>query len=204
MQLSYGSDSEWDALVYGESHPATVNFLQSQFTNFGSILNDAGRSFMEKGRAVFDHFNGANAIRFAREAVKSVVGIFDVPRIHALSTLTDLQGCNDLMQRWVMANPVVRQKYFDQRVDGYSDTFTNIHSKDIGESHYDYRRVMDGIAVFDAEGDWTCTEYVEDLLEGDRDLIFEEQLDLQRTWSAMEIIMAIGKEDPTSSTGGTL
>lgn len=204
MELSYGSDAEWDALVYGQSHPNTVNFLQNQFNNFGSMLNDAGRAFMERGRSAFEHFNGANAIRFAREAVKTVQGIFEVQRIRELSTLSDMTGCNDIMQRWVMANPVVRQKYFDQKLDGYSDTFTNIHGMDIGAQHYDYRRAMDGIAVFDSEGDWKITEYVENLVEGDRDLIFEEQIDIHRTWSAMEVIMAIGKDDPTSSTGGKL
>ena len=60
------------------------------------------------------------------------------------------------------------------------------------------------LAVFDSEGDWKITEYVENLVEGDRDLIFEEQIDIHRTWSAMEVIMAIGKDDPTSSTGGKL
>ena len=204
MELSYGSASEWDALVYGQSNPSTVNFLQNQFNTVTNMLTDAGRQFMDRGKAAFDYFNGANAIRFAREAVKSVKGMFEVYQIGQLKTIDEMRNSNDIMQRWVMANPNIRQRYFDQKLDGYSDTFTNVHSFDIGESHYDYRRVMDGIAVFDDEGNWKITEYVEPLLEGDRDLLFGEQLDIQRTWSAMDVLVALGNDDPTSPDGGKL
>lgn len=204
MLLTHGSSSAWDSLLYGENNPQTVSFLQNQIASVGSVLTNAGREFMDRSRAAFDHFNGSEAMRFAREAVRSVQGMFEVPRIRQLFTVEDFTKATDIMQRWVMANPNVRNRYFDQRIDGYSDTYQNVHGTDIKEKHYDYRRVMDGIIEFNEEDGWKSTEYVEPLIEGDRDLLFEEQLDILRTWNAVDLLIQLGKDDPTSTVGGKL
>jgi hypothetical protein len=204
MQLTYGSAQSFDALVYGESHPNTVNFLQNQISHVSERLTDAGRMFMDRGRNAFEHFNNSEAMRFARNAVRAAQGIFDTPRIRELSTLEDFTKANLLMQRWAMANPKVRELYHAQRIDGYSDTYQDVHGTVTGDRHYDYRRVTDGLMEFSDEDGWKCTQYVEDLIEGDRDLLFEEQLDITRSWRAMETLIALGKDDPTSQTGGSL
>ena len=204
MQLVHGSASSWNALCYPESHPNTTRFLANQLESVSDMLTGAGRSFMERSRAAFEHYNGAAAMRFAREAVRAVQGVFETPGIRQLSTLDEMTRANDIMQRWMMANPVVRERYHAQRMDGYSDTYSDVHGAVSGEEHYDYRRVMDGIVQWDTNGDWSVTQYVEPLLEGDRDLLFEEQLDIMNGWSAMDLLLSIGKDDPTSNSGGSL
>ena len=54
------------------------------------------------------------------------------------------------------------------------------------------------------DDDWQIHQYHEILREGDRDLIFSEQVDILNSQRAMELIIALGKDDPTSSTGGQL
>ena len=168
------------------------------------MLSDAGRNFMSRATAAFEHYNGSDALRFARNAIRAVEGAFETPRIRELSTLGELTSANPLMQRWIMANPTVRGLYHSQRVDGYSDSYTDMQPGHVGEDHYDYRRVMDGFMSTDESGHAKFTQYVENLVDGDRDLIFEESLDIQHGWSALEYFIALGKEDPTSSTGGSL
>jgi hypothetical protein len=204
MQLAYGGADAFNALVYGESHPNTVNFLQNQFDNVATMLTSAGNTFMNRGREAFNHFNSSAAIEFARNATKAVMGAFETPHIRELKTLEDFTRAAPLMQRWVMANPVVREKYFMQRLDGYSDTYVDIHAGKIKEDHYDYRRVMDGILTFSDNGDWKITQYSEELLDGDRDLLFGEQTDIIKGWSAMDYLLQLAKDDPTSTVGGKL
>ena len=112
------------------------------------------------------------------------------------------------MQRWIMANPDVRKLYHEQRIDGYSDTYEDIHENSIGESHYDYRRVMNGIVVDndDEEADygWSSVTYFEDLAEEDRELRIDEQYDILSSWHYLQRYLAVGKEDPTSLFNGDI
>ncbi len=74
----------------------------------------------------------------------------------------------------------------------------------VGEDQYDYRRVMDGQFVFDEHGDWKSVQYIEQLRDGDRDRLHDEQVEIMRSWDAMDLVMAICQDDPTSTVGGML
>lgn len=201
----FGASDAFDALVYGETHPGTIAFLANQVNNVADTLTDAGRAFMSKTRDLFERFNGTAAMRFAREVVNSVKGAGARPdRIMTLWELPEMQSASLTMQRWIMANPNVRRRYHVQKCDGYSDTYIDVEPGQVGEDHYDWRRVMDGHFVFDEEGHWKCVQYFEDLKEGDRHLLHEEQVDIQRSWEAMDLVLALCKDDPTSPVGGSL
>lgn len=204
MSYSLGAADSWDAIVYGEPHPSTVSFLQQQVSQFSDTLTNAGRAFMEKSRQAFDFFNSSEAMRFARDAMQRVRGAFETPGIVNLWDLAQMQGASLTMQRWIMANPVVRKMYHEQRCDGYSDTYIDMAPCAIGKDHYDYRRVMDGYMQTTPEGDWKIEHYLESLTEGDRDLMHEEKIDIMLTWSAMDLVLALSQDDPTSPVGGSL
>lgn len=203
MSYSLSAADSFDAIVYGEPHPSTVQYLQQQVSQFSDTLTDAGRAFMQKSRQAFDYFNSSEAMRFAREAMHKVRGIFDAPVIMGLLELEELQSASLLMQRWIMANPKVRTLYHAQKCDGYSDTYMDMAPGVQGDEHYDYRRVMDGVMQFEGQEDWKIVQYFDQLIEGDRDLMHEEKDDILKTWNATDLLMALG-QDPTSSVGGSL
>jgi hypothetical protein len=205
QQLTYGASDAFNALVYGEQHPSTVEFLRSQFNNATGLLTDAARSFYERAHKTFEHFNSNAAMTFARNAIQTLTGgnISGIDRIFYLSELAQLQQANLVMQRWLMANPMVRERYLDQRLDGYSDTYINIHGNDIGWRHYDFRVATNGVMQINDDGDAVWTEYPEELREGDRDLTLLEQIDIRDSWNAMNVLMHLG-DDPTDPTGGQL
>ena len=203
MSYAYGSSDAFDALVYGQQHPNTVAYLQNQLSTIGNYFTDAGRGFIEKSQQMFEHYNSSAAMEFARSAVRTVTGVFDVRTIRQLSTLSDFTQANDIMQRYLMSSPYIGEMYLKQRIDGYSDTYVNMNGSNIGEDNYDYRRVNNGIVQFE-DDDWKIHQYHELLRDGDRDLIFSEQLDILNSQRAMELIIALGKDDPTSNIGGQL
>lgn len=204
MQLTYGATNAFDALVYGEKHPGTVQFLKNQIESASNMLTSAGRSFYESAKATFEHFNGNAAINFARTAIKTIVGgNMEVQRITYLHELQHLQKASVIMQRWVMACPQVRTRYLDQTLDGYSDTYENIHGTDVGWKHYDYRRATDGLVVFEDDGSAVVHQYHEELRDGDRELTLAEKADIYDTWSAINVLLAMG-DDPTNPSGSSL
>lgn len=202
--MQFGCDTAFDAMVYGTQHPTTTNYLNSQVSNLTNTLTDAGRMFMEKSKQVFEFFNSNAAIDFARRVVSSVKNKFtNQEYVLKLWEPEAIQNAGLIMQRWIMANPNVRELYHAQQIDGYSDTYIDIHGKVSGDEHYDYRRVMDGIVVVE-EDDFMHVEYIEDLLEGDRDLTLSEQVDILHTWNAVNAYLALGEEDVTNPYGGSM
>ena len=82
------------------------------------------------------------------------------------------------------------------------------HGNDIGEEHYDYRKVMSGVLQTvedDEEISHRFKFYIDDLEEGDRPLSSVEKLDVVNTWDWMSLMLNSDNEfDPTDPTGGRL
>jgi len=102
-----------------------------------------------------------------------------------------------MMQRFIMANPMVRQLYHDQRCDGYSGTYIDVQPDATKEDHYDYKRVMNGIVQQDGDGTMFYTQYMDQLHHGDKELALAEQVSILDTWEIAEMFIKAGN-DPTS------
>lgn len=206
-----GGVNEFDALVYGQQHPGTTAYLQEHANRFTSIasdfsqtLTDAAKAFFQRGQELYQQFNNSDAIRAAEAAVRKVRSFFQPEIIRPLWDLGDIQTASLTMQRWIMAEPTVRSMFHQQRLDGYADTYVDMHPGDVGEQHYDYRRVMNGLVVDDEEHDWKATFYFDDLIEGDVELTLEQKVDITDTWGTLLSIIKKGEDDPTSQYGGKL
>lgn len=202
----FTADDAFNAFIYPEKNAGGLQYLKNQFNQFTGVLTNTANSFIQASREQFERFNSNAAIEFARNMIKSVMTKVDVStdRITTLWQIEQFQGASLQMQRWVMANPTVRELYHAQGCEGYSDTYVDTQPKMRGEDQYDYRRAMDGVVQYTEEGDWFAKIYVEDLLEGDRDLTHGEKVDIAHTWTKLEYLLALGKDDPTSPDGGFL
>ncbi len=203
---AFTADDAFNAFIYPEKNTGGLQYLRNQFNNFTGVLTGTANDFIQRSREQFERFNSSAAMEFARNMVKSVMGTAEVTtdRITTLWEVNQFQGASIPMQRWVMANPVVRDLYHAQGCEGYSDTYVDMQPKVSGEEHYDYRRVMDGVIQFDKDDNWFAKIYVEELTEGDRDLTHGEKHDIIQTWSKLEYLIALGKDDPTSPDGSFL
>ena len=203
---SFGAADAFDAFVYGAPHPNTISSIQGQLTQMSQNVVGAGLAFMQKAQDAFNYFNSSAAFQFVRSVLQSATetGVVETTRVMPLLNLLDLQGASLTMQRWIMANPTVRALYYQQRCDGYADTYVDAHPGDIGKLHHDYRRVMDGMLEFDDKGEWVITHYLDVLGEDEAPLPFLSKVDILRTWQASDLLLAISKDDLTSKEGGTL
>jgi hypothetical protein len=107
------------------------------------------------------------------------------------------------MQRWIMAEPTVRELYHDQRCDGFSDTYVDMEPGKVGEEHYDWRRVMSGVVRYD-DDTVVAKFYMDDLREGDRELDSWEKISIVGSWEVLKIAVSQMNEDPTSVFGDKL
>jgi hypothetical protein len=204
INLIYNHDNAFDAIVYGEQHPANLEFFRQQTRGLSETLTDAGRNFFSNVQQLHEQFNGSEAIRLAKAAVRASKSLFKPNIVSGIFDMGEMQQAQPIMQRFIMANPVVRQMYHDQRCDGYGDTYVDMQPNKIGEDHYDYRRVMHGMVQESQEYDWTATFHMDELHDGDKHLTMDEQVDILQTWEIVEMFLAKGDEDPTSPFNNSL
>lgn len=199
-----GGALAFNELAYAPRDQSTIEYLKDQAMNLSQNLTDAGRQFMTNTREQWSHFFGDNALRAARAAVRTVQTMWDADVIKQLTTIAQMQHAPVVMQRYIMADPTIRKMFLAQQIDGYSDSYQNIHGNDIGHAHYDHRRLMNGIVVDNDEGDWVAWTFFDELLEGDHELQFDQQMDLIDSCS--NIIREIRKrrDDPTSKYNASL
>jgi len=205
MQVLVGGESEFSGLIYGDKHPGTMRFLQSQIGNaFSSTLTDMGKQMFSNLGSIFEKFNGENALRLAKAARRKVTGFFEQEVIRPLWDIKEIQQATLTMQRWIMAYPEIRELYHDQRCDGYSATYVDMFPGQIGEKHYDYRRVMDGLVQVTDEGESKIVYYYDDPPADDVELSLQDKIDITNTWQMIARHLKHTNDDPTSIFGDTL
>lgn len=203
INVFQGGIRGFEAAVYGDQHQANLNYFQNQLSNIGNSLTEMGQRFFEGARTLYEEFNSDRALRLARAAIRQVRGTYIADIIQPFTEIGEFQAAPPTMQRWIMANPVVREAYHAQRCDGYSDTYVDMYPKDIGRSHYDYRRVMDGMVVEDGD-DYYVDYFPDELVDGDKDLDLIQKSHILSTWKMVEMYMNANGEDPTSVWNSSL
>lgn len=198
IEVCYGGTEEFNALCYGQKNPGTMQYLERQVENISNTLTSAGQAWFADSQQLWDRFNGSDALRLARAAVRKAGSLFQDDAIRSLWKIGEIQNAPLTMQRWIMAEPTVRKMYQEQRCDGYSGTYLDMYPGTIGESNYDYRRVMQGMVTIDGEGQEKTMFYLDELAVGDRELYLDEKIDIINSWEIVASLMKYGQDDVTS------
>lgn len=206
MRVITGGADVFDAVIYHEPHPGTMSYLQNQFDNMSGSMAGFGQGFMETARSAWERFGNSEAFRRAKAAVRMVSHMWQRDEIRSIWEMGAFQQAPLSMQRFLVANPVVREMYNGQRIDGYSETYVDMHPGKLGWQHYDYQMVAHGFVQTpvvkdkdgNEEGDFHVEFFFDEPVEGDRYLHLLEQHDIFKCWDAMNALIADGGEDPTS------
>lgn len=206
VQVIQAGPAGFDMLLYPEQNPLNLQYIQQQFSNFADTLTNTGSAFINGAKALFEEIQNSDMVRKAKTALRLAEVNFHPNMVMPLETLEELQTAQLGMQRWIMAQPDIRNMYHKGLVNGYSDTYVDMHPEQVGIGHYDYRRVMNGILVEDGDDktDYYFDEFIEDLYEGDRELDFLEQCDVLKTWEVIKMYVEARKDDPTNPFGGEM
>lgn len=202
-RIQGGADA-FDALRGGIPSADTQTWLNSYYDRATEALSGSGRAFVEKAREMYQVISESGASQLLRNLRSKVDNIWDSNRITPLRTLEALQTASSYNQRWLMANPVLRNLYLRQECEGYGDQYVNLHGDAIGDRHVDYRRVMDGVVVAKPEVDFYYKTYVDVLAEGELKLKSPEKVDVLFNWAMAERFVELGESDPTSQFNAQL
>lgn len=208
-QILHGGNAAVQALIYGDVHPGTQRFFESQRASGFSRLTQTAKAFAEEAVNRFGFMATERTKRLIGEVRRAASWAWHGDYIRPLRTVDELQLAGPKMMRYVMAEPTVRKLYQQQQLAGYDEHYEDAQPNAIGEDHDDYRRVMDGIVVVDepnAKGEelWHVDNYCDEFLDDDPPLDFSQQLDILETWACVRGAIAERLRDPTSLYGATL
>ena len=190
------SEPALDLALYGDKSGILNNYLSQQLQNIKPAYNEFSNRIYQCLQSSYNFVNN-QMVKYGLLNQLDSNGIQALDNYYAdLTSFIALQNANATMQRWIMAHPDVRKLYLDQNIDGYSGSYQNVFGKEIGEDDYNYRRVMDGVMC--DEGDTTVVrQYLDDLLEGDRELNHYEKVKILHTYDAIDYLLKECKFDFT-------
>lgn len=194
-QVIQGDDSLFSSAIFGEPDWGTLQFLSNQYTNISNHLSESSASFFSAAKDTYEKISGSAAMRTARAAARKITHMWDKDEIRQLDKIGDFQQSKLTMQRWIMAQPYVRSLYFEQRIDGYSESYANIWRTDIGADHIDYQIVMHGVVEEKDDRLLATSYYIE---SEEKPLSIEEKNDILISWENVVRMLKTGNEDPTS------
>ena len=188
----------FSSIVHQDDGTSDFNYFKNKVSRMSSMALNASTEFLQRGKQIFESVYSGATMNAARHAIDSVKGVMSTV-IHRCMDLDQLKLANLISQRYFMANPVVREVYNKQLCDGYSQTYHDLEPGKIGSDHYDYRRVIQGMTQFNEDDGEAYSEHFDEvLLDGDKELEFNEQIAILDSWELMSSFMLSGYLDCTN------
>lgn len=192
------TESAFNTSMFGDSSNYMGNYLQHQMNKMYSsgmdVVNDGLYNTLQRSHDYI--MDASRQYNIMKELHKNDLCSMDDYLIPCYS-FEELQVAKPAMQRYIMAEPHLRQVYLDGNCDGYSDTYVSPYSTGVGDLDYNYRRVVDGVQRFDENGDGYIVRYIEPLDDNDNDLHIHEQVAILRTWDTIRNLMRSNHYDFT-------
>lgn len=202
MHASYGTDL-LDVVAGGHLADNTVRWLNDRTEQLRPMISSTANMFFDQARKMHNMISSTDAIQALRNLTSKVSNIWQSNQIHRIQNLEGFQTANQVNQRWIMAHTPIRELFLNNSLEGYGESYNNVHGETIGASNYDYRRVMDGLMTPTVDTN-VISNFYEVLKEGDEPLTLHQRVDIINNWNLLNTLMDEQELDPTSPLGNLL
>lgn len=184
--------------LFGTLSQNTVNYLQNQIQSLATAGSEYGQKIYERSIAVFDAINSSAAVLAAEAVLAQVESMMGQDMIESLTSISQLQTAQSQMQGWIMTSPVLRQAWYDGKVEGYSDTYVDSEPGRVGHEQQAYRHLMNGVFLPHEEASYQYNLYFDRVSEVDQMLTLRQVAAIVESQEAAERALEDGEQDPTS------
>jgi len=201
--ITQGGFEAFAGATLGSLHHSTVDFLRQAPQMLSERLTSAGRQFMEASERMVGMMDLETTLRMMEAVGRQTAAFFQSDRIRPLYEIGELQNPPQDMRHLMMACPEIRTLYHNQVIDGYSGLYYDKEPGVVGEDHYDYRRVTEGVWLETANGEDFVYNHYYDCEDGDA-LSHADQVSVMITWDQLKARINEGRDDPTSRWNAAL
>ena len=179
-------DSVFRLSLNGEHDDRTRAFFADNYKRFVDRAGDARDQFTAVVKNVYNYVTNVNVLDRAKRALTNVnIVTIDDKSIHYVDNRT-IHNPGAVMKRYVMALPVLYNRFEKNLCSGYEDEWVNNEAGVKAELRKDYLRVIDGEV-----GDKSTIFY-----ESDNPLSTRDRFIIRETWDLANHLIANGI-DPT-------
>lgn len=202
--------ASFSGMLFPEVSQSARDWVTTQFQQGSQLYQNVASGMFNHIQSLHQKLNDPNIERMARMLTRGVKGLFHPNNIVPLESVPELQAAKPVMQRYIMAMPMLRELYNQQLCDGYSDSYVDTEPGAVGDNHYDYRRVMNGVVQCytdsDSKGEFDtfkAVTYFEELHPEDHELEFTQKNIILDAWDLAERAL-IERIDITDIFGGEI
>lgn len=203
LQQAYGIDL-MDIAAGGHMDTQTTSWLADRSSALRESMGSAALNWFNTAKSFVQIIDTSSAIQAFRNITSKQESVWNTNNIHQCFTIEQLQTANPVQQRYIMAEPRLRDMYLNNSVEGYGDSYVNNQGDAIGVKQYDYRRVTDGIMLEQPDETFEVNVFHEIIPDGDKELTLHQKVDILRNWNLVNIALDEAEMDPTSQFGNML
>lgn len=181
------------AALFGKPLQATQDYVASTVQNYVQSLGSAAVGLQNQIMNRFHEISSNTVVQQISNMRSRLNSLWQTNSIRPLSTVNAIQQAPLEMQRWVMAEPTIRASWNREGCSGYDGNYVDVRPGGVGKSHYDYRRVMNGVIE-----DGKYTNYHEVLITQDDVLNIIEKAAIKHTWKVINDALEESNVDITS------
>lgn len=177
----------------------TLNYMNDRMMQYSQTT---GIGLDSNGMGMIERFESAKAavqnqdIDMMRNRLN---GVWQTNSIRKLDTILEVQQAPLVMRNLIMANPTLKKKWNNGLMEGWNGEYTGDNTS-VADTHYEYRRVMDGVI----KEDFTHTQYHEELVNLDDALGIIMKDAVIHVWDVCNKSMLVDSVDMTSQNNGRL
>ena len=178
----------------GNSVRSYVNAVQNTAPEFAaSVMNR------------YQQICSSSAVQYVKNVRNRLNSLWQTDCIRYLSNIDKIQQAPQSMYRYVMAQPYIQELHQNGGVSAFDNKYVDAHpGVGVGGTHYDYRRVTDGV-IMQKDGFVGYTNYYEAGVPGEDILSVVQKNSILATWDVIQNSINSGDtRDPTSPWNGTL
>ena len=172
-------------------------YMVQRMNHYLSTVGNVAAGFAEEAKRRFDMFNNQQFIDKIEHYKRKLNTIWQTNEFRSLSDISMVQEAPDIMQRWIMACPEIRTYYNTGGCSGYDGAYVDMYPGTIGGTHYDYRRVMDGV-IHRQDEKIVSTEYIDSMVNVEDILTTIQKSCVISSWEVIRRHLEDSNIDPTS------
>lgn len=195
--IIYDDDGSAGIALMARPMADVMDYMASTVNSYVSAVGQTASGLAQDAMERFNYLRSNEFLGRVDHLRRRLNTVWQTDEFRELTTLDQLQEAPRCMQRWLMACPDLREYYNDGGCAGY-DYYEDRFPNTIGRTHYDYRRVMDGVFYRNDEGKVMTTEYLDSLLDRDDLLTIVQKNAIQTSWQTMKKHLEESNMDPTS------
>lgn len=202
----YASDEESGFMRFGLPTSGERAMLRGRLDDMARSHGLSDSSFFQRA---IERFNSIDFDRIGRKIDsirRKVEHLFDHDEIRPMHSIGSFQQAGPIQARWIMANPRAQRLFESDMIHGYRDLIKPQYPGRFGEDNPDYQEVMNGLPVFDEDGNSMFVQYLHLYDEDGRTQLSHGQQTaiVESIWCNFEGHLDRGLDDPSDPDNGSL